>query len=326
MSRCSRTDLCGGAGRPASLPRPDLRVATGDQKRADFVLELGDISETVEVFAPAAGLQTENATLGGVVENKRIIELPLNGRNMVPVAVLVPGVQFAWRTGLANGMRGAGQAYSVTANGIREYHQVVNLDGVDVKEPRRNITTFVPSIEAIEEFKVQTNAYSAEAGFGGGPVTTITMKSGTKELHGTLFEFLRNDRVDAEDYFLNLEPIGEREPKNRLRRNQFGLVLSGPIVKNKTFWPFNWEARRERVGRVQETWFPPDAFRNGDFSELLSDKFLDTFLDTGRTPKPILIYDALTGDPFSQQHHSAISDSRRREERDGSIRAAGPVP
>ena len=181
----------------------------------------------------------------------------------------------------------------MSANGVREIHQVVSLDGVDAKEPRNHITTFVPSIEAIEEFKVQTNSYSAETGFGGGAVTTITMKSGTNELHGTLFEFLRNDKLDAEDYFLNFERAGEPEPKDRLRRNQFGLVVSGPIVKNKTFWLVNWEARRERVGRVQETWFPLDEFRDGDFSELLS----DSFLDTGRQ-SPLLLFDAFTGDPF----------------------------
>jgi hypothetical protein len=274
---------------------PNVRLATGDQRRSDFDLELGDVSETIEVVASAVALQTENATVGGVVENTRIVELPLNGRNVVQLAVLVPGVQFGQRSGLANGLGGPnrGQTYSVSANGIRELHQVVTLDGVDTKEPRRNITAFVPSIEAIEEFKVQTNAYSAEAGFGGGAVTTITMKRGTNELHGTLFHFLRNDRLDAEDYFLNFERVGEREPKDKLRRNQFGLVLSGPIVKNKTFWSFNWEARRERVGSVQETWFPLDEFRNGDFSELIS----DSFLDTGRS-SPVLLFDAFTGEPF----------------------------
>ena len=311
---------------------PDLRVATGDQKRKDFVLELGDISETIEVVASAVGLYTENATIGAVVENKRIIELPLNGRNMVQLAVLVPGVQFGHRGGLANGLGRArangpipGQVYSISANGVRELHQVVSLDGLEAKDPLYNRTNFVPSIEAIEEFKVQTNTYSAEIGFGGGAVTSITTKSGTNELHGALFAFLRNDKLDAENYFLNLDRVGERQPKDRLRRNQFGLVVSGPIVKNKTFWMFNWESRRERLGVVQGTWFPIDEFRNGDFSELLTDDFLDTgrrspiliydaltgefrngdfselltddFLDTGRR-SPILIYDALTGDPF----------------------------
>ena len=167
------------------------------------------------------------------------------------------------------------------------------MDGLEAKDPLYNRTNFVPSIEAIEEFKVQTNTYSAEIGFGGGAVTSITTKSGTNELHGALFAFLRNDKLDAENYFLNLDRVGERQPKDRLRRNQFGLVVSGPIVKNKTFWMFNWESRRERLGVVQGTWFPIDEFRNGDFSELLT----DDFLDTGRR-SPILIYDALTGDPF----------------------------
>ena len=279
---------------------PDLRVATGDQKRADFLLELGAVSEVIEVTASAVGLYTENATIGAVVENKRIIELPLNGRNVVQLAVLVPGVQFGRRGGLANGLGGGrgegpipGQVYSISANGVREVHQIVSLDGLEAKEPLWNRTQFVPSIEAIEEFKVQTNTYSGEIGFGGGAVTSITMKSGTNELHGTLFAFLRNDKLDAEHYFLNFERVGEREPKDKLRRNQFGLVLSGPIVKNKTFWAFNWESRRERLGVVQGTWFPLDEFRNANFSELLT----DDFLDTGRQ-SPILIYDALTGDPF----------------------------
>ena len=276
----------------------NVRVETAGQVRRDFALELGDVTFSIDVIAALVSLHTENATVGAVVENKRIVELPLNGRNMVNLAVLVPGVQFGAKTGLADGLGGSpirGQGYSVSANGVREMHQIVSLDGVDAQEPRFNRTAFIPSIEAIEEFKVQTNAYSAEAGFGGGAVTTITMKSGTNEFHGTLFEFLRNDTLDAENYFLNLERPVEREPKDKLRRNQFGLVLSGPIVKSKTFWAFNWESRRQRVGSVQETWFPLDEFRNGDFSELVSDSFLN--LNMGRQ-SPVLIFDAFTGDPF----------------------------
>jgi hypothetical protein len=156
-------------------------------------MQIGDVTETVEVSAAAVTLNTENAVVGGVVENKRIVELPLNGRNVVQLAVLVPGVQYGSRTGIANGLDGfpiPGSGYSVSANGQRGDFQVVSLDGVDAKDPRIHITNFVPSIEAIEEFKIQTNAYSAEVGFGGGAVTSITMKSGTNELHGTLFEFL----------------------------------------------------------------------------------------------------------------------------------------
>ncbi len=203
----------------------------------------------------------------------------------------------------------------MSANGIRELHQVVSLDGVDAKEPRTHTTNFVPSIEAIEEFKIQANAYSAEVGFGGGAVVNITMKSGTNELHGTLFHFLRNEKLDAENYFLNFElpPSEERAPKDKLRRNQFGLVASGPIVKNKTFWAFNWEARIDRTEQVQTAWFPLDEFRDGDFSELLSGTINPA---TGQVfRRPIVVYDPFTGEPFANnivprdRFHAGIANS-----------------
>jgi hypothetical protein len=240
--------------------------------------------------------------VGGVIENKRIVELPLNGRNMQNLAVLVPGVQFGERTGRADGSGGfpiPGQGFAVSANGQRETFQVVSLDGVDAKDPRVHTANFVPSIEALEEFKIQTNAYSAEYGFGGGAQVTITMKSGTNRLHGTLFEFLRNDAFDAENYFLNFElaPGATRAKKNKLRRNQFGLVVSGPIWQNRTFWAFNWESRRDRVGVVQTATFPIDPFRSGDFSQLLTGTVNPA---TGRLFRaPIAIYDPVTGDPFA---------------------------
>ena len=277
------------------------RVETGAQVRVNFQLEVGDTSETLEVSAAAITLNTENAVVGGVVENKRIIELPLNGRNIVQLAVMIPGVQYGERTGRADGQGGfpiPGAGYSVSANGQRETHQVVSLDGVDAKDPRIHITNFVPSIEAIEEFKIQTNAYSAEVGFGGGAVTSITMKSGTNEIHGTLFEFFRNEALDAEAYFLNFElPAGaEQKPKDQLRRNQYGLVVSGPIIKNKTFWAFNWESRRERTASIQTAWFPRQGFRDGDFSELLTGTIDPQTNALFRGP--IVLFDPYTGLPF----------------------------
>jgi len=278
-----------------------LRVSTGDQARQDFVLEVGAVTETVEVSALAQQLDTENAIVGGIVENKRIIELPLNGRNVVNLAVMTPGVQFGNRTGKGDGLGGfpiPGQSFSVSANGQREIGQVVSLDGVDAKDPRIHITNFVPSVEALEEFKIQTNAYDAEVGFGAGAVVNMTMKSGTNDLHGTAFWFIRNDKIDAENYFLNFEnPAGtERSPKDKLRRNQFGGFIGGPIIKNKTFWSFNYEGRRERRGVVQTSWFPNSAFRSGDFSELLTGTINP---DNGNLFRdPILVYDAFTGDPY----------------------------
>ena len=174
-----------------------VRVATTAQVRTDFTMEVGDITETIEVAADAITLNTENATVGSVIENRRIVELPLNGRNIVQLAVLVPRVQFGQRSGMNRGDGGyiPEGSYSVSANGVRELHQVVTLDGTDTADVRRSVTPFVPSIEAIEEFKLQTSSFSAEVGFGGGAVTNITLKSGTNELHGTLFHFLRNNAL-----------------------------------------------------------------------------------------------------------------------------------
>ena len=283
----------------------NLRLETAAQLRQDFKLDVGNVTESIEVAASNVTLQTENATVGAVIENRRIIELPLNGRNMQNLAVLVPGVQYSIRTGIGDGSGGfpiPGQGFGVIANGQRETNQVASLDGVDAKDPRIHIMNFVPSIEAIEEFKIQTNAYTAEYGFGGGAQVTVTMKSGTNALRGTLFNFLRNDKFDAENYFLNFElaPGSTRAQKNPLRQNQFGMVLSGPVLipklyngKNKTFWAFNWESRRTREGVVQTANFPIDAFRNGDFSLLQKG-----YTANGRFIAPTLIWDPDTGQPF----------------------------
>jgi len=285
----------------------NIRVETSAQVRQDFKLEVGAVTESVEVSANSVQLNTENATVGGVIENKRIIDLPINGRNMVGLAVLIPGVQFGERTGRGDGMGGfpiPGSGFSVSANGQRETFQVVSLDGVDAKDPRINITNFVPSIEAIEEFKIQTNAFTAEYGFGGGANVQITMKSGTNTLHGTFFEFLRNNIFDAEHYFLNFErPANlERLKQNPLRRNQFGFVLSGPVTlpkiysgKNRTFWAFNMEHRLDRVAAVQNADFVIEPFRRGNFSEIVGPTPIG---GTGRLRNPTIVFDANTGLPF----------------------------
>jgi hypothetical protein len=285
----------------------NIRVETAAQLRHDFKLQVGAVAESVEVSANTVQLNTENATVGGVIENKRIIDLPINGRNMVGLAVLVPGVQFGERTGRGDGLGGfpiPGSGFSVSANGQRETFQVVSLDGVDAKDPRIHITNFVPSIEAIEEFKIQTNAFTAEYGFGGGANVQITMKSGTNNLHGTFFDFVRNDIFDAENYFLNFERSANlaRLKKDPLRRNQFGFVLSGPVMlpkiyngRNKTFWAFNMEHRLDRITSVQNANFGLPSFRRGDFSELLNPTPIagSTALRT-----PTIIYDVYTGVPF----------------------------
>ena len=235
--------------------------------RLDFHLQVGERAEMIEVTAATPLLRTEDATLGSVVEAKRVVELPLNGRNFSQLATLMPGVTFGTSRIGTSGTGGTpipGQTVQIASNGQRDIQQRITMDGVVATEPRINTMSFTPSIEAIEEFKVQSAVYSAEYGVNSGAQVNVAIKSGTNSLHGTLFEFLRNDRFDARGFFLP-----PTQKKNELRRNQYGAVVSGPIKKDQTFWLFNWEARRERRATPSSTSVPTEAMRSGDFSELL---------------------------------------------------------
>lgn len=277
-----------------------LHIETQQKARVNFVLEPGAVTETVEVVAAAVALATENAAVGQVIENKRVVDLPLNGRNMIHLAVMVPGVQFGNRSG-ADGQGGfpiPGVGMAVIANGQREGHQSITLDGVESVAPLYNVSSFTPSIDAIEEFKVQTGSYSAEFGQSSGARIEVALKSGTNQLHGTVFEFLRNDAFDAENYFLNFQRPANaaRLRKDRLRRNQFGTFLGGPLIRNRTFWSFNFEGRREVQEGVATAFWPHRDFRQGDFSRLLTPA---TNPATGRPFRsPIAVFDAYTATPF----------------------------
>ncbi|HUQ93930.1 MAG TPA: TonB-dependent receptor [Bryobacteraceae bacterium] len=280
----------------------ELKVETQQKARVDFTLEVGNVTESVEVVASGAVLETENSTVGQVIENKRIADLPLNGRNLIHLAAMVPGVQYGSRSGGADGQGGfpiPGGGMSIIANGQREVHQSITLDGVESIAPLYNISSFTPSIDAVEEFKVQTGSYSAEFGQSSGGRVEVSLKTGTNSFHGTAWEFLRNDAFDAETFFLNFQrPVSAgRLKKDHLRRNQFGGFISGPIIKNRTFWSFNYEDRRQTQESVATAWWPNQNFRRGDFSLLLNPPNNPA---TGRPVRaPIVIYDPLTGVPFA---------------------------
>jgi hypothetical protein len=280
----------------------DLKVETQQKARVDFTLEVGNVTESVEVIASGAVLETENAAVGQVIENKRVVDLPLNGRNLIHLAAMVPGVQYGSRSGGADGQGGfpiPGGGMSIIANGQREVHQSITLDGVESIAPLYNISSFTPSIDAVEEFKVQTGTYSAEFGQSSGGRVEVSLKSGTNAFHATGWEFLRNDAMDAETYFLNFQRPASagRLKKDHLRRNQFGAFVSGPMIKNRTFWSFNYEDRRQTQESVATAWWPNQDFRKGDFSLLLNPPINPA---TGRPVRaPIVIYDPLTGLPFA---------------------------
>jgi hypothetical protein len=270
-----------------SATKRGVRLQINEKVRVDFALEVGTQSERITVSAEGATLRTDEVSVGGTVEQRRLVELPMNGRNVGNFAVLNPGVQFGSRHGYdgqsggGGGIPIPGQAIAIVANGQREVSQHATLDGVVATEARVNTVPFSPSPEAMEEVKVLSGSYSAEYGFNSGAQLIMVMRSGTNELHGAAYNFLRNEKLDAEAYFQNyFTPAGAaRSPKTALRQNQFGFVLGGPVYlgqkiydgRNKTFFNFNFEGRRRREpGAIANASVPTAAFRAGDLSSLLN--------------------------------------------------------
>ncbi len=223
-----------------------VTVNVQEQARADFQLVTGAVSETVEVTATAPQLQTQDASVGTVATGEQVNDLPLNGRNYTFLAQLGSGVT------RLNPTRGLDQTGSFVANGLTTVHNNYILDGIDNNNDTvdfLNGAAYVnlPPPDAIQEFKAQTSNFSAEFGRAGGAVVNASIKSGSNSFHGTLWEFVRNDKFDAinvDQWFL---PANQRK-KGELRRNQFGGAIGGPIVKNKMFFFGDYEGTRIRTG------------------------------------------------------------------------------
>jgi Carboxypeptidase regulatory-like domain len=241
-------------------------ILTVDQTaRVDALLEPGQITESITVEGGAPLIASESSAVGQVVNNTTIVDLPLNGRNFISLGLLTPGTTGANPNASTVRSRSGGAA--LTANGQRADHNNYLLDGVDNNETNLGLAVLVPSVDAIQEFKVQTSNYSAEFGRGAGAVINVAIKSGTNQLHGTVFEFVRNDIFDSRNAFVT--------SKDPLRRNQFGFSAGAPVYvpqiydgRNKTFWFFNYEGLRERRGKTSRLVVPTDAQRAGDFSGL----------------------------------------------------------
>src|SRR4030095_3921860 len=186
-----------------------IDVVLQQRARVDVTLQVGELTQQVEVLGERRLLNTEDAAVGQNIESKRIVDLPVGYRNVGHLAIVVPGVTFGNRMGRATGATGrtspAGTVVYLSANGQSGDTQGITMDGIDTTEPRYNQMTLTPSLDAISEFKVQTAAYSAEFGLAGGAQVQIAMKSGTNQFHGSLYEFLRNSAMDAGDYFLHFE-------------------------------------------------------------------------------------------------------------------------
>ena len=242
-------------------------VAGGDRARLDAKMQLGQTSDTVTVSGEVPALQTDSSTVGTAITGKLVQDLPLNGRNFVELALLVPGVSPGPPNGLATGTRPDERRLnsSFSVNGQDPVANNNLIDGMDNNERLIGTIGVRPSIDAIQEFRVQTNLYSAEIGRTSGGVVNILTKSGTNQYHGSLFEFLRNDRLDANGNY-NFTG-GAQLPKQKYRQNQFGGSVGGVIKKDKTFFFADYEGLKIRQGIPITAVVPTAKQRVGDFSE-----------------------------------------------------------
>ena len=238
-----------------------VQVDVQERPAVDFVLQVGSQTEVVTVTSEAPLLETQNSDLGQVIDSRRVSALPLNGRNFAQLALLGAGIAPS-----EPGSR-VQTSYGFSSNGARSLQNNFLLDGVDNNANLGDVlngSAFViqPSVDAIGEFKVQTNAYSAEFGRGNGAVLNAVIKSGTNQLHGDVYEFFRNDKLDARNAF---DQFG-RQP---YKQNQFGATLGGPIIKGRTFFFGDYEGLRVRQAQPQLVLIPTPDMIAGNFSSLL---------------------------------------------------------
>ncbi len=259
-----------------------LTLQVGLTARVDVQINVGNVVESINVQANGATLQTENATVGSVIDAQKIVDLPLNGRNFIQLAQLIPGAQ-AGTPGSITVRRGRGSigqqdssfgSTGFSANGSRDTANRFFLDGVEVMDYDAMTYSFSPSVDSLAEFKVETANYSAESGGAPGGHINMLTKRGGNAFHGTVWEFNRNDALTQ-----TYDAIGKKSVANpRLNRNQFGANLGGVVRipkvyngKDKTFFFFNWEAGRIAQGAVAGLrTVPRTEYREGDFRQLIN--------------------------------------------------------
>src|SRR3989440_5452349 len=258
-----------------TMTQTSIPVNVGADVVINFALKPGSVSEIVEVSAAPPVLETQSGSVGQVVDSRSVNDLPLNGRNFTFLAQLAAGVNTPQADTRGNAASGA-----FAANGNRPAANNYLLDGIDNNSDTvdfLNGTNFVvlPPVDAIEEFKVQTTGFSAEYGRSGAAVLNATIKSGTNSFHGTVWEFIRNDKLDAADYFERTCPgTGPCQThKGKLRQNQFGFSAGGPVVipkifngRVKIFFFGDYEGLRRRQGTVLTGSVPTLLERNSNFT------------------------------------------------------------
>lgn len=288
-------------------------LQVGQSARLDISMEVGSVEQTVEVAGTIPLLQTENASVGQVIERGAVNALPLNGRNFVQLAILAPGVSgldYAQPGTINTGkrpdeLRPGGTA--LQANGALSQSNQVLLDGIDNTEMISQTFIVRPAVEGIQEFKVLTNNAGAEYGRSVGAVVVVTSKSGGNQFRGSLFEFLRNEKLDARNFFARTDA-----PKPPFKLNQYGASLGGPVLlprydgRNRTFFFANYEGYREVFGDTQLVTVPTAQIRTGDFRGVTANGIFDPLTTTANPAGGAAIRTRFPNDTIPANRFDAI--------------------
>jgi hypothetical protein len=270
--------------------RQDVELRVGDRIRLDFTLEIGGVTEQITITSETPLLETATASNGQVIDSAKVRDLPLLGRNPFLLAAISSGVQYTpTRQSRSNRPFDNGGMDSFSINGGRQTTNEFLLDGVpdtNTETTSPSNLSYVPSPDATEEFKVQTNTYDAQYGRTGGGVINVSLKAGTNDFHGVLYHYLRNDKLNANAFETNAAGL----PRNSFKWNQPGLVFHGPVFipklyngKNKTFFMFSWEKIKSAIPLPLNYTVPTLEQRAGDFSKTVQ-----------TNGQPIVMYDPLT--------------------------------
>jgi len=245
--------------------QPNVVLEVAAVLKLDFQLEVGEVTESIEVTGAPPMMQTQEASVGGVITTSQIERIPVNGRNYTRLIVLMPGTSDIRRSQARGGQSGT---QLISVNGQRSQDNSYTIDGADNNFMHMNSPGGSPPMDAIQEFRVATNN-SAEYGRSAGANVNIAIKSGTRDLHGSVYEYFRNDKLDANPWFNNREGL----TKTPFRLNQYGIALGGPVIlpkiyngREKTFWFVNWEGYRRRRAQTLRLTTPTQEMRDGNFS------------------------------------------------------------
>jgi Carboxypeptidase regulatory-like domain len=251
------------------VERTGVELQVNQRAQIDLELQVGEVGETVRIEGTAPLLESQSSVLGSVIQERQAQDLPLNGRNFVQLAILSPGVSgtgFGMKGTIMSGTRpdDLRPGTELFVNGNRESSNNYLYDGIDNNDRLTLAIVVRPAVEAIKEFKIQTNLFSAEQGRNPGGQVDVVTKSGGNDMHGAAYEFLRNDALDANNFFSN-RAVQKKPP---FRQNQFGGAIGGPVIKGKTFYFGDYDGFRQRQGRVFVNTVPTLRMRQGDFGEV----------------------------------------------------------